>query len=249
MKQFKTISLSDIQKVSLMNRVDKKFILNTRRLTELYRKISEFYFALEINGTCHSIYQTQYFDTANNDMYKAHHNGKLNRFKIRHRSYSSTGLGFLELKYKTNKGRTIKSRIPSSNISSNSFSREEKDFIISNTPYSASSLSVALNNQFSRTTLANKQLNERCTIDTNLHFSTLSGETIMNNVAIIEVKSEKGNNQSLIIQALNDMGIKSGHFSKYCNGLAMVNTGIKHNSFKRRMRLMKKNLSKQQRVN
>ena len=43
-------------------------------------------------------------------MFHNHHNGKLNRYKIRFRDYINTKNSFLEVKFKTNKGETIKSR-------------------------------------------------------------------------------------------------------------------------------------------
>ena len=44
-------------------------------------------------------------------LYHDHHNGKLNRYKVRRRRYIDTDTEFLEVKLKNNKKRTIKSRI------------------------------------------------------------------------------------------------------------------------------------------
>ena len=44
-----------------------------------------------------------------------HQNKKLNRYKIRQREYLISDISFFEIKFKSNKGRTIKKRIKTKN--------------------------------------------------------------------------------------------------------------------------------------
>ncbi len=151
--KFDKVSLEDLKGVSLMKSVDQKFILPKGRLDQLLDSISNHYYSmLEIDNKSNMHYQTAYFDTSKDDMYKAHHNGKLNRFKIRYQNYSDTDTGFLELKFKNNKGRTTKSRIPSTSFSGD-FTCRESNFIDINTPYSTENLTIKLKNQFSDPTV------------------------------------------------------------------------------------------------
>ena len=54
---------------------------------------------------------TLYFDTPDRQMYAEHQRGRKNRQKIRVRRYESSGVSFLEVKRKNNKGRTDKKRM------------------------------------------------------------------------------------------------------------------------------------------
>lgn len=114
-------------------------------------------------------YQTTYFDTPDNAMYLKHHNGKMNRHKIRQRKYVSTNSSFLEVKYKTNKKVTIKNRIETES-QKHSFLESEISFIRKETPYSGPDLVFVLNNKFKRLTLIHREKLDRCTIDISPQF-------------------------------------------------------------------------------
>ena len=70
-----------------------------------------YYKVLTISGLRQGRYETRYFDTADYEMYTKHHNGKLNRYKVRFRTYVDSEMNFFEVKFKTNTGRTRKSRV------------------------------------------------------------------------------------------------------------------------------------------
>ena len=55
-------------------------------------------------------YKSLYYDTEDWKFYLDHHNGRVNRNKIRFREYVGSKLTFLEIKLKNNKGKTIKKR-------------------------------------------------------------------------------------------------------------------------------------------
>jgi hypothetical protein len=56
-----------------------------------------------------------YFDTPALLFYQQHHRDKRSRFKVRKRLYNLTNTAFLEVKEKTNQGRTIKTRASTAN--------------------------------------------------------------------------------------------------------------------------------------
>ena len=180
---FDTIGLSEMDKVSLMNRKDTKYWFHKNILAELFEAIKDNYYVLEIDGERQMPYKTEYFDTPLNQMYVAHHNGKLNRCKVRKRSYLLNGISFLEIKFKNNKNRTIKKRM-SVPVNQNEFSPQEDAFIQKYTPYSSDMLHTSLTNKFKRITLVNKNFNERCTIDTGLFFENTTTQKKLSDLVI-----------------------------------------------------------------
>ena len=104
-------SLDSLKNAVLMNRVDSKFLLPSALAADLLANMSEEYSVLEINGLRAFNYRTTYYDTPQLAHYLAHHNGRLNRFKIRKRTYVESASSYLEVKFKDNRGRTTKTRM------------------------------------------------------------------------------------------------------------------------------------------
>ena len=105
------ISLAEMAGVKLMNRIDTKFVANARLLPEILRLAQQDYYVQEIDGQRLTAYDTLYYDTLDLQMYLRHHDRQLRRQKIRVRTYVDSQLTFLEVKNKSNKGRTKKKRI------------------------------------------------------------------------------------------------------------------------------------------
>lgn len=236
---FESILLSEMEQVKLMNRIDKKYWFHAGRLPELLNDISEDYYLLHIEGQSLLQYSTVYFDTLESKMFTAHHNGKLNRYKIRRRTYVASGISFFEVKFKTNKGRTIKKRIPS-DANQFQFTGQEMDFVDETTPFFHNELTPALVNNFSRLTLVNKNFKERCTIDLNLQFSKGDNNVGLDDLIIVEVKSEGHSSSSPLQFALRDKRIKPSGFSKYCIGRTVTDSELKRNAFKGKLRSIQK---------
>ena len=93
-QQFDAISLNEMNEVALLNRFDSKYQLSVSKLYEVLKAIKNKYYILEINGKRIHSYQTMYYDTGADTLYTNHHNGKLNRMKIRKRAYMDSGLVF-----------------------------------------------------------------------------------------------------------------------------------------------------------
>ena len=99
-----------MDEISLLRRYDQKFTLNTSQFQVVFPLLAEDYHCLTIENQQLFEYTTDYYDSNDYSMFQNHHNGKLNRYKIRFRDYVNTKNSFLEVKFKTNKGETIKSR-------------------------------------------------------------------------------------------------------------------------------------------
>jgi len=225
---FIPISLSEMDKVKLMDRVDSKFILSFPILAPIIKTLGSRYRVLTINDHKVFNYRTDYFDTSELRMFSDHHNGKLNRYKIRQREYVESKIKFLEVKFKSNKGRVIKDRVEKSLEDPVAFSR----FVHKYTPYNPDNLNVILTNTFNRFTLVDNVMQERVTVDFNLSFADESKDIDLKNLVIIEVKQNKNNRNSYIFNVLREFGIRTQSVSKYCLGVSMLKRHSKFNNFK-----------------
>lgn len=237
----KPIRLNEMDRVKLMNRTDTKYWFHFKHLQQLLQLIKDDYFILKIDGQTKLPYSTTYYDTGENAMYGSHHNGKLNRYKVRRRSYVTSGISFLEVKFKSNKGRTIKKRV-SAEFGNVAFTPQENDFLSRHIPFSCADLSPSLINSFSRLTLVNKNFSERCTIDLNLRFKKADKQVLLDNLVIVEIKADGSPSNSPLAQALRDQRIKTSGFSKYCVGRTVTDSSLKRNAFKAKIRSIEKTI-------
>ncbi len=227
--------------VKLMNRTDRKYWFSRELLDEILEDVSSDYYMLEIGGARNLPYMTTYYDTVHDEMYANHHRGKMNRYKIRRRNYISTQSSFLEIKFKSNKGRTIKVR-RESNYDNSGFSQEDEVFISQQSPYTCDDLRRVLENRFRRLMLVSVAMNERCTIDSDMCFVGSGGEVILRDLVVVEVKTD-GRSHSTIIDAINRRRLKPSGFSKYCVGRSLLDKGLKQNNFKCKLREIDKKIN------
>ena len=109
--EFLPTSLKEMDGVKLLSRCDTKFAFSVSVLKDLINRLTPFYNVLEIDGKRKHDYKSLYFDTQDRKFYNDHHNQRVNRHKVRYREYVDSGLVFLEIKCKNNKGKTIKKRL------------------------------------------------------------------------------------------------------------------------------------------
>ena len=150
---FSSISLEEMSTIRLMNRTDTKYIVSLSALMDVLQRASNCYRVQEVQGERNIVYHTTYLDTPDYAMYLAHQNGRVIREKIRVRTYVSSGLTFLEVKNKNNKGRTDKKRIRVQGV--NSLRQDGgEEFLRNYAWYELSTLKLLLENHFHRITLA-----------------------------------------------------------------------------------------------
>lgn len=235
------ISLKDMDRVSLMNRVDTKFYFNEDLLAPILMSIKEHYQVLEIEGKRIMPYESQYFDTKDHQMLRWHQNGKLNRYKIRLRKYVLTGQVYLEIKFKSNKGNTKKTRKRLNDIDA-----LNEQFVLDNSPFNLKDLNLVLNNSFQRIMLVNRNNAERVTIDLNVSFGEGDDQkmTPLDKLVVLEVKSERYGGMSELERSLKGFRIYPNGFSKYITGMYIFHKNLKFNRFKRRFSMVSKTMGK-----
>ena len=235
---FSPITLNEMDGVKLMSRTDTKFAFQLSKLPALLLQLQPFYNVLTINSKVIQDYKSLYYDTKERKFYIDHHNSRVNRNKIRFREYVDSGLTFLEVKLKNNKGKTIKKRMKVDAISKE-LSKEHKAYIeeIIGTPLDVNAKQWI---NFSRITFVHKTQKERLTIDINLTFENekLSGD--LKQIIIAEVKQEKMSRSSDFMRIAKEMHILPIRISKYCMSALELNPSLKQNRFKEKVLFINK---------
>lgn len=230
LESLEPISLEEMNDVKLLDRTDTKFTFHISRLPEILAIASSRYRVLMVEGNRYARYETRYFDTPDYEMFIKHHNGKLNRNKVRFRTYLDSGLHYFEVKLKTNKGRTVKTRVKRE---TNDYSITEKaqQLLEKKTSYTPEQLYEAIRIYYNRITLVSKNLTERLTIDFDLKYKKNDEVKAYPEMVIAEVKQDKSAH-SYFVELMNDYRIKDIAMSKYCLGIASLVNNIKKNNFK-----------------
>lgn len=217
--------------VKLQDRVDTKFMFREQILPSVLSSMTDDYYALDINGMRYNHYETLYFDTENFDLYLRHHNGRINRYKFRARRYVESNLNFFEVKFKNQKGRTIKDRIKRPEIYS--YICDTSHELVRNiSNVNPDTLVAKLWVNYRRMTFVSKHSQERLTIDTKLTFIDKNQTIPITSLVIAEVKQGSARDKSRFVSLMRQHKVKTKSISKYCLGVISLNNYIKHNNFK-----------------
>lgn len=239
LNQFSPISLSEMDRVKLMNRIDTKFAFRIDILEELLHELKSEYKVLEINKIRIPKYESLYFDDEKFSFFQDHHKGKTDRFKVRIRKYVESNLLFLEIKHKF-KGRTDKKRIETIDFTP-IFDEIQQKFIAKQLKKDMT-LNPTMWNSFQRLTLVHNVLNERLTLDFNIEFKFGDISCPFPNLVISELKQEKLNRSSPFFKIMKSKSLRPYRLSKYCLGsMELYGAGkLKFNRFKRKLLYLKK---------
>ncbi len=235
---FNLVTLEEMDSVKLLNRMDTKFTFRANLLPQILEELKPHYKVLDINGIKMSRYKTLYYDTPDKHLYTQHQNGKLNRYKVRLRRYEDSDLNFFEIKFKTNKKRTIKQRVTRSKFSEIIKGKSER-FLIENSPFTAEMLLPSLYIYYLRITLVSNTFTERLTIDLGLTFKDNDNEKSFPKLIIVEVKQDHSAN-SPAINILRKYKIQNISISKYCLGIISLFNNVKKNNFKVKLQKINK---------
>jgi hypothetical protein len=238
LKIFPSITLKEMDGVKLMNRTDTKYIFPIGYFQKVMEEIKDDYRILEIENKRLCRYETLYYDTATYELYRQHHSGKLNRYKIRHRTYVDSHTGFLEVKFKNNKGRTIKTRISHEEVPY-AWEDDCNTFLSKTLPFDPLILKPVIWINYNRYTLVNKRGAERVTVDLDLEFKKDGRYQKLGNLVIAEVKQDK-RKASPFMDVMKKFHLREGSISKYCMGIATVCDEVKKNNFKNKLTIINK---------
>lgn len=239
--RLRPISLAALNsKAAMLERLDNKYIVAAADMAQLLPLLAPHFDVLEIGGKRVFTYRTCYFDDARLTAYRAHHQGRRRRAKVRVRDYCDAGLRFLEIKLKDRRSITVKKRLKLP-PGADALDRRGLDFIdaeyraLYGEPFPAG-LDAVIRMEYRRITLVAREGGERMTIDTGLVFRTEREQRAVDpGLFIIETKSERAN-------GLADKILRSLHLhptkrvSKYCVGMASMGRAPRANRFLLAMR-------------
>lgn len=241
LRGFPSIGLEDIRNTASSDRIDTKFVLRASDVAGVVEALRDDYAVLDIDGWRFTSYRTQYFDTGDLELFRRHHTGAGQRYKIRTRTYLNTGLAFVEIKAKTPRGRTTKVRMRTQSFETE-LGSESLAFIESQGVRVPGKLVPMLRNSFDRICLVDSIHAERLTIDLDLEVETETGVVGLPDVAIAEFKHER-NGRSMrdadFLRQMRALHLRPTGFSKYCIGLLLTRPEIKHNLFKPQLRKLR----------
>jgi VTC domain len=231
LSKFETFSLKQLEAANLLERKDFKYIFKVTQLSEILVFLSKDYKVLAINNNLYTDYKTDYYDTENFKFYTQHHNGLLNRYKVRMREYVQSAISFFEIKFKNNKNWTSKQRekISSLDVDVNNYTSS----------ITQENLELKLKVFYSRITLLSNNGEEKLTFDLNLNFSNDTAKKDFSEIVIAEVKS-KTHHPYLFRQEIKRLGYREMGLSKYCFGITQIYTHLKNNNFKPAIKNIKK---------
>ena len=236
---FNSHGLEDLKAASLMERVDTKYVFDLSLLLQLLPDLNKKYSILEVCATRLCRYESVYFDTSGLLFYGMHQRGQSNRLKVRVRNYIESNIRFLEVKIKSNKGRTTKLRRQLQQGECVDSEASCRFLTECGVPY-VSILQPCHTTGYQRIALANEDQCERITFDINLTNRFLrdnSTNTVhLPQMVVAEVKQQKINRTTPVQRALRDLGVRASRYSKYCMGIVLTSPQqlpIKTNRFKR----------------
>lgn len=230
---FDPISLQQMDSVKLQDRIDTKFLLTEEVFYPVLQSMKEEYYILEVSGKRYNHYETLYFDTNDFQLYLKHHNGRLNRYKIRSRRYVESDLHFFEVKFKNSKGRTVKERIKRNDLVTEiTTNPQAAEFLKEASGLSPESLQPRLWVNYMRMTFVNKHTPERLTVDMKLTY--IDGDRVIpyTGLIIAEVKQSSLKDKSPFVSLMQKCHIRPRSISKYCLGVISLFPEIKKNNFK-----------------
>lgn len=239
--QFEAVDLGAVSDTAVSDRTDTKFVLSDEAVLAVLEKLDDAYRILDIDGTRFTTYRTQYFDTESYALFRRHHAGGSNRYKVRSRTYLNTGLSFVEIKRKNGRGATSKLRQPTP-VFEIELQDDARQFIDAHSSHPAASFRPTLQNSFDRICLVHPDHGERLTIDLDMAIESSSGQVLLPRVAVAELKRERGREHrraSSFLEAMRRARIRPTGFSKYCIGLLLTRPEIKHNLFKPQLKKLR----------
>jgi len=239
---FARATLEDAARVSFLHRYDTKFIFATDGVPAFLNAIKDDYSLLEIEGITAQAYNTFYFDTPDLLCYNLHHNKRARRFKFRTRKYLSNGKIYNEIKQKLNTGKTIKFRQRRDAMNTeppvlpvlNDLSVYDESFaalLNANGYGNIGKLIPTLNVTFKRLTFLNKTFAERMTLDLGLAYGYGNMELKLHETAIVELKRERGPQQTVAQGYFRSIHKCPSGFSKYTIGISLTHGEAKKNRF------------------
>lgn len=237
--EFESHGLASAAEDLMSDRQDAKYLMPVSLLPSFIEGLRSEFTVLEHSGSRCFTYENTYLDTAQLDCFLQHHNGRLERIKLRHRRYRESETAFLDLKRKNNKRRTLKSRVPCAD-------GQESFFIDSELlprELRSAKWSPSLDVNYRRISLWNPVTADRLTIDFDIRYQSPDGQrsATISQIFVAELKRQGKLSSSRFYREAKTFSYLPTSFSKYCVGLLLTNNMPKKtNNFKPLLRRLRR---------
>ena len=217
---------------ALLDRVDRKYLVDADRLTAAVSAVAAR--VLDIDGARLFGYRSTYFDTPDLTSYHQAARRRPRRFKVRTRSYESTGACWVEAKLRDRCGRTVKERVVHDPGHETTLTQSAHSFLTGFDDIAGhlTLLDPTLTTSYHRATLV---CGQRVTFDVGLTYSMPGGPplaTFGSDLVIAETKSA-GCRPGPFDRALWRLGVRPTIVSKYCVGVAAAHPELPANKWHR----------------
>lgn len=218
-----------VERASLLQRVDRKYVVPRRALPGLLAALPAGTEVLEIDGRREFGYRSVYLDTEDLQSYRLAGQRRRRRWKVRTRRYLDTGGSWLEVKTRAAREATSKVRIAHPELHS-SLSRVGASFVARTLTEAQvhgvdpQTLHPVLATAYDRSTLLLPgAVPARVTIDTSLGWTSLGRPgTDLDRPSLAIVETKTGSTPSAFDRALWTHGHRPVRISKYGVGVAAL---------------------------
>ena len=231
------LSLQDVLAVAdLQTRTDRKYVVEPEVVARLVDEVGAGLGVLEIDGMRSFRYQSMYFDTPALDSYLGAAHGRRRRFKVRTRSYLDSGDCMLEVKTRSGRGETVKTRMLYDIGRRSALDAAGLAFVRAHTclPERAV-LAPVLITAYRRSTMVDLTTGSRLTCDAGLEcFSPAGASVSLPDQLLVETKSAGG--PTAADRFLWRAGVRPVAVSKFCVGMAALHPTLPANKWNRILR-------------
>lgn len=230
-----------IARAGLLTRVDRKYAVTGADLEMVLELAPDGTRVLDIACERSFDYASTYLDTPDLDTFHGAAHRRRRRFKVRTRTYLSSGEEYLEVKTRSG-AATVKSRLAGRHTDGGRLTATGADFVGSTLlhagidPGPVERLGPVLTTEYRRTTLLLADQASRVTVDTGLRWHALTGGHALGlpELGIIETKS--AGRVSEMDRLLWSLGIRPARISKFATGLAALHSDLPRNRWTRTLR-------------
>jgi hypothetical protein len=223
----------------LQTRTDRKYLVPIDRFAAFVALLPEQMAVLDIGERRLFRYESVYFDTPDQHLYRQHLQGRRRRYKVRSRTYLDSGDCMFEVKLKGRRSQTVKARMPYQVDDRHTITSEARGFLDEtlNDQYGLTSpaLEPTLTTSYTRATLVDLERGARLTCDVDLVCSG-NGQVAVGATDHVLVESKSDGRDSTADRALRELGVRPVGLSKYCIGTALVDPSMPANPWNRTLR-------------
>ncbi|HET7720452.1 MAG TPA: polyphosphate polymerase domain-containing protein [Acidimicrobiales bacterium] len=231
------LSLDEVLAVAdLQTRTDRKYVVEPEVFARLVATLGAGLGVLEIGGLRSFRYESVYFDTPALDSYLGAAHGRRRRFKVRTRSYLDSGDSMLEVKTRSGRGETVKTRMPYDIGRRSCLDAAGLEFVRLHAALPAgATLAPVLTTAYSRATYVELATGSRLTCDMGLVCASPAGAAVsLPDELLVETKSAGA--PTAADRFLWRAGVRPVAISKFCVGMAALDPTLPANKWNRILR-------------